>query len=182
MEETMDKLFSSFVSSKWGPISLLWRHKNEIGWQLVRVYLSPERLPPSEPVPLEESVLIWTEKIRQALSGLPVDFDLNTLPLSLLKPWHRKVLIECHQVPRGRVMSYKSLAIKAGMPSGARPIGMAMARNPFPLIIPCHRIVRSDGKLGGYGGGWAMKRDLLFREGIRFTPKGSVDKGCFIYP
>ena len=53
-----------------------------------------------------------------------------------------------------------------GCPGAARAVGTALANNPFPIIIPCHRVVRADGSLGGFGGGLAMKKELLTKEGI----------------
>ena len=86
----------------------------------------------------------------------------------------RRVLSEDGEIPRGRVMTYGGLAASLGVPGGARAVGNAMAGNPFPLVIPCHRVVRSDGSLGGFGGGLSMKRALLAMEGVRFDPKGRV--------
>jgi O-6-methylguanine DNA methyltransferase len=61
-------------------------------------------------------------------------------------------------------------------PRAARAVGTALARNPFPLIIPCHRVVRSDGMLGGFGGGLKMKKALLEMEGVAFDRSGRVQK------
>ncbi len=75
------------------------------------------------------------------------------------------VLQACVRIPRGTVWSYARLAEASGYPGRARAAGTVMATNPLPLIIPCHRVVRSDGTLGHYGGGTEMKRWLLEREG-----------------
>ena len=61
-----------------------------------------------------------------------------------------------------------------GIPGGARAVGMALASNPFPLVIPCHRVIRTDGSLGGFGGGLKMKKKLLGIEGVAFNEKGKV--------
>jgi methylated-DNA-[protein]-cysteine S-methyltransferase len=66
------------------------------------------------------------------------------------------------------------LAERIEAPGAARAVGHALALNPFPLIIPCHRAVRSDGGLGGFQGGLAMKRKLLELEGIAFSPSGKA--------
>jgi methylated-DNA-[protein]-cysteine S-methyltransferase len=68
-----------------------------------------------------------------------------------------------------------------GKPSAARAVGRALATNPFPIIIPCHRAVRSDGSLGGYQGGLAMKRALLEMEGVEFDARGRVATPGFYY-
>jgi methylated-DNA-[protein]-cysteine S-methyltransferase len=66
------------------------------------------------------------------------------------------------------------MAEHLGVPGGARAVGRALARNPFPVVIPCHRAVRTDGDLGGYQGGVPMKRALLEMEGVAFTEAGRV--------
>ena len=71
-------------------------------------------------------------------------------------------------------MTYGGVATAVGVSGGARAGGNVMAGNFFPLVIPCHRVIRSDGSLGGFGGGLAMKRALLEREGVAFDRKGCV--------
>jgi methylated-DNA-[protein]-cysteine S-methyltransferase len=82
-------------------------------------------------------------------------------------------------IPRGYVSSYSALAAHIGKPKAARAAGTALARNPFPIIIPCHRTVRTDGSLGGFGGGLPMKRALLEMEGVAFDGLGHVKKEFF---
>ena len=60
--------------------------------------------------------------------------------------------MKCREIPYGETQSYGYIAEKIGNPKSSRAVGLAMARNPLPIIIPCHRVVRSDGHLGGYGG------------------------------
>jgi methylated-DNA-[protein]-cysteine S-methyltransferase len=67
------------------------------------------------------------------------------------------------------------------VPGAARAVGTALARNPFPIIIPCHRTVRSNGDLGGFGGGLKMKRELLELEGVQFSTTGRVLTDRFYY-
>lgn len=111
-------------------------------------------------------------KIRNFLSGKAVDFALDELDWGIVKGFTHRVLRKCGKIPRGRVMTYGGLAASLGVPGGARAVGNAMAGNPFPLVIPCHRVIRSNGDLGGFGGGLPMKRALLEMEGVRFDPKG----------
>ncbi|MDQ7850993.1 MAG: type II toxin-antitoxin system prevent-host-death family antitoxin [Armatimonadota bacterium] len=89
------------------------------------------------------------------------------LDLSLVPPFERAVLQALRRIPPGQVRTYGQIARALGRPSAARAVGTACARNPLPLLIPCHRVVRSDGKLGGYSmrGGAALKRQLLEAEG-----------------
>ena len=84
--------------------------------------------------------------------------DLSRVPL-----FERTVLQALRRIPAGQVRTYGEIARSLGKPAAARAVGTACARNPLPLLIPCHRVVRSDGKLGGYSmrGGVALKRQLL---------------------
>jgi methylated-DNA-[protein]-cysteine S-methyltransferase len=76
-------------------------------------------------------------------------------------PFHRQVYKALVRVQYGKVLSYGELAAMAGRPGAARAVGTAMARNRFPLLIPCHRVVAAGGKLGGYGSGIGWKKFLL---------------------
>lgn len=87
-------------------------------------------------------------------------------------PFVRAVLTACSRIPKGRVKTYGELARAVGKPGAARAVGQVMARNPVPLLIPCHRVVRSGGLLGGFGGGRKWKEYLLAREGWRFAGRG----------
>jgi methylated-DNA-[protein]-cysteine S-methyltransferase len=77
-----------------------------------------------------------------------------------------RVLEELSRVPYGEVISYGELAARSGNPRAARAVGSAMATNPWPIVVPCHRVVRSGGVLGQYGGGADVKRQLLAMEGV----------------
>ena len=81
--------------------------------------------------------------------------------------FRRAVLEETLRIPPGRTRTYGWLAAKVGRPRAARAVGRVMATNPLPLVIPCHRVVGSDGALHGYGGGLPMKAALLRAEGAR---------------
>ena len=89
-------------------------------------------------------------------------------------PRIQRVLRAEHRIPRGWVSTYSRIAAYVGVPGSARAVGNALAQNPFPILIPCHRAIRADGSLGGYQGGTAMKRVLLEREGQTFSPTGEV--------
>jgi O-6-methylguanine DNA methyltransferase len=83
-----------------------------------------------------------------------------------LGDFQRSVLLETCEIPPGETRSYEWLARRVGHPGAARAVGTALARNPLPLVVPCHRVVRSDGRIGHYGcGGPAAKRALLEEEG-----------------
>ena len=113
-------------------------------------------------------------QIEAYLAGDAVNFSIDDLDFEDIGEFERRVLLADHQIPRGRVMTYGGLAVQVGVPGGARAVGNVMAGNPFPLVIPCHRVIRSGGSLGGFGGGLPMKRALLEREGVAFDGKGRV--------
>jgi methylated-DNA-[protein]-cysteine S-methyltransferase len=114
------------------------------------------------------------KQIEAYLAGDAVNFSIDDLDFEDIGGFERRVLLADHQIPRGRVMTYGGLAAKVGVPGGARAVGNVMAGNPFPLIIPCHRVIRSDGSLGGFGGGLPMKKALLEKEGVAFDRKDRV--------
>jgi O-6-methylguanine DNA methyltransferase len=119
-------------------------------------------------------------RLRALAQGQPVDLtaaiDWDSLSaggrsLSAggrgLSGFRRAVLAETLRIPAGRTRTYGWLAAKVGRPRAARAVGRVMATNPLPLVIPCHRVVGSDGSLHGYGGGLPMKAALLRMEGAR---------------
>lgn len=97
----------------------------------------------------------------------PTDIAIDNLPGT---PFQRDVWRALTQIPRGETRTYAELAAMAGHPTAIRAVANAVGKNPMPPIIPCHRIIRSDGKIGGYSapGGIATKRRLLQSEGVKF--------------
>jgi methylated-DNA-[protein]-cysteine S-methyltransferase len=92
------------------------------------------------------------------------------LDWALIGPFGRRVLRRTAAIPYGGQLSYAEVAAEAGSPRGARAAGNALGANPIPIVIPCHRVLRSGGALGGYGGGLERKRWLLELEGA-LTPR-----------
>lgn len=84
-------------------------------------------------------------------------------------PFERSVLLEVLNIPRGETASYGEVAERAGFPGAARAVGNVMRSNPFPILIPCHRVIKADGSLGGYGGQEHLKVQLLRFEGVDMT-------------
>jgi O-6-methylguanine DNA methyltransferase len=93
---------------------------------------------------------------------------VGRLPLDLrgMGEFHRLALEQAARIPPGEVRSYGWIARETGRPRAARAVGTAMATNPIPVVLPCHRVVRNDGSLGNYGYGLPMKRHLLSVEGL----------------
>ncbi len=113
-------------------------------------------------------------QIEAFTSGDKINFPTDILRLSDCSGFQQKVLQAESAIPRGMVSSYGHISAHLGIPGGARAVGTALATNPFPLVIPCHRAIRSDGSLGGFQGGLPMKQFLLEKEGIAFNQKNQV--------
>jgi methylated-DNA-[protein]-cysteine S-methyltransferase len=103
-------------------------------------------------------------ELEDYFSGSRRSFDLP-LDWSLIGPFARKVLHATADIPYGGHLSYAEVAAEAGSPRGSRAAGNALGSNPIPIVIPCHRVLRTGGSLGGYGGGLDRKRYLLELEG-----------------
>jgi len=86
-------------------------------------------------------------------------------------PFEQQVWARLMGVPYGATTSYGAIAVELGLMNGARAIGRANGANPIPIVIPCHRVIGSDGQLTGYGGGLALKRALLELEGALGPPE-----------
>jgi methylated-DNA-[protein]-cysteine S-methyltransferase len=112
------------------------------------------------------------EPVRRELddyfSGRRRDFEL-ALDWSLIGPFGQKVLHATAAIPYGAMLTYTEVAAIAGSPRGSRAAGNALGSNPIPIVIPCHRVLRTGGGLGGYAGGLERKRFLLELEGA-LTP------------
>jgi methylated-DNA-[protein]-cysteine S-methyltransferase len=106
------------------------------------------------------------QKIQAYFRGTPIECDWDILDMSNLTELQQKVLHETGAIPYGTVRSYGEIAKRIGRPKAARFIGATMACNPFPIVIPCHRVIGLKGKLGGYSGGVELKRRLLKLEGV----------------
>jgi methylated-DNA-[protein]-cysteine S-methyltransferase len=108
-------------------------------------------------------------ELDEYFAGRRHTFDL-ALDWALIAPFGRRVLRMTAAIPYGGVLSYAEVAAEAGSPRGARAAGNALGANPIPIVIPCHRVLRAGGALGGYGGGLDRKRFLLELEGA-LTPQ-----------
>jgi len=102
-------------------------------------------------------------QLDRYFSGRSLTFDLP-VDLSPVSGFAKRVLLAATRIPPGRVLSYAEIAGKAGNPKASRAAGNALHHNPVAIVVPCHRIVRTGGSLGGYGGGVENKRWLLRHE------------------
>jgi methylated-DNA-[protein]-cysteine S-methyltransferase len=112
------------------------------------------------PVPLDPA----RRELEEYFTGHRRAFEL-ALDWRLVGPFARRVLGATSEIPYGGVLSYGEIAAEAGSPRGSRAAGNALGSNPIPIVVPCHRVLRSGGALGGYGGGLERKRWLLELEG-----------------
>lgn len=106
------------------------------------------------------------EQLREYFSGKRTAFRLP-VDLAALTPFQKSVLETACRIHAGQMWTYQRVAQEMGRPKSSRPVGQALAHNPVPIIIPCHRVIASDGTLGGYSGGSGLtaKRWLLRLEG-----------------
>ncbi len=120
------------------------------------------------PVQSEAHTQEAVAQIQDYLDGGREQFDLP-VDLEALTEFQRVVLDATAQIPRGQVTSYGEIARRIGRPQAARAVGQALGKNPVPIVIPCHRVIAGDGRLGGYsgGGGLQSKTHLLRLEGAQ---------------
>jgi methylated-DNA-[protein]-cysteine S-methyltransferase len=127
---------------------------------LQRFPRAKEAAPPSEVACARDSIIAL-------LRGEPGDLSSVLLDMDLVPRFHRRVYEAARSIPRGVTMTYGALAARIGAAGSARAVGQALARNPFAIIVPCHRVVAVGGRIGGFSanGGIATKSRLLAIEG-----------------
>ena len=181
-------VFYRSVSSAFGALAIVWQEAvsgpQVIYTFLPRVHTSPEKtVHGTFPDAVQASCGEITDlgrDVQRYLAGEDVALELDLLALDRCSAFQQRVLRAEYGIPRGRVSTYGRIARHIGVPKGARAVGSALARNPFPLIIPCHRAVRSNGELGGFQGGLEMKAALLRLEGVEVS-SGKVVTDRFYY-
>ena len=119
----------------------------------------------SKSEPAEALLIEALEQLTAYFKGERQAFDLP-LDISLGTDFQQRVWQQLQKIPHGETISYATLAQRVGNPKGYRAVANANGRNPFSIIIPCHRVIASDGKLGGYTGGLDKKTYLLALEGV----------------
>lgn len=106
----------------------------------------------------------WLMELKEALEvyfkGRKVNFS-PPLDFSFVPPFHQKVYLTAQKIPYGETKSYKWVAAQAGNPKASRAVGQALKSNPFLIIVPCHRVLKSNGSLGGWSGEKGLKEELL---------------------
>jgi methylated-DNA-[protein]-cysteine S-methyltransferase len=148
------------AATKRGLVELGYEGEKELDTYLTRLSakLSPRVL--EEPARLDPV----RRELDEYFSGKRTDFDIP-LDWSLTTGFTQRVLRATAKIPYGRVSTYREMATKAGNERAVRAAGNALGANPIPIVVPCHRILRTGGSLGGYGGGLPRKEFLLKLEG-----------------
>jgi methylated-DNA-[protein]-cysteine S-methyltransferase len=123
-------------------------------------------------------VALARDAVAALLRGTPSDLSSIPLDMDRLPPFHRRIYEAARAIPFGVATTYGALAQRAGATGSARAVGQALARNPFAIIVPCHRVLASGGKTGGFSasGGAATKLRLLAIEGHKIGPAKSGGK------
>ncbi len=165
----LDAPRSARFDSAFGPCGIAWSSSG-----VTRVQLPGDPgidALPSVPADAPAFLPAAVAAIADALAGRPADLASVPLDLATLPPFTRRVLDAARRIPAGRTETYGSLAAQVRHPLAARAVGQAMARNPVPLLVPCHRVVAVSGALCGFSapGGLATKRRLLALEAAAST-------------
>jgi methylated-DNA-[protein]-cysteine S-methyltransferase len=182
-------LFCVSTATSFGPVAVVWHMTGETPG-VRRIFLSDGRVSaddrlrdsfPSTSLRSCREVDSLIGLLLRFLDGSPVEFPLDCLALDRCSAFQRRVLMADRAIPRGRVSTYDRIGRHIGAPGAARAVGGALAYNPFPLVFPCHRAIRSDCTLGGYQGGLAMKRALLEMEGVSVSLSGKAIGPSMVY-
>lgn len=152
-------IWSLGISSQLGPFTL-WA--SPVG--LVRLELAQENIPTNPPDDVRQLLYDGEVQLNEYLQGRRRTLTL-VLDWSCATEFSKRVWQAARQIPFGQVISYSTLAKEIGSPGAQRAVGHALGSNPLPIFVPCHRVLRSDGGLGGFGLGLDAKRSLLALEG-----------------
>ncbi|MDO9566329.1 MAG: methylated-DNA--[protein]-cysteine S-methyltransferase [Candidatus Desulfaltia sp.] len=181
-------VFYQLIPSAIGKIGIVWVQKNAAPL-IIHIVLPQKDIPiiqtisknwPGASAQSHEKLKKFCLQIQNFLEGSPVSFSLKFIDITQCYDFQKKVLLETRQIPRGKVISYGRLADRILAPGAARAVGSALAKNPFPLVIPCHRVVKSTGYLGNFGGGSEMKKFLLQMEGVPSNTRGKIAPEKFL--
>lgn len=173
-------MFYSLFDTALGTCGVVYKSIEEAG--VVRILLPrskkeiksliSSRYPGSKEATSSKITELITE-ITHYFNGAPTMFTTDLIDTSAFYPFQLKVMKTDWKIPRGKTATYGWVAEQIGT-KGVRAVGNANARNPFPIVFPCHRVIRSDRTLGGFGGGLKMKRRLLEMESVEFDSRGRV--------
>ena len=152
-------------STAFGPVSVAWTAR---GLSRVRLLDEAADVGPDGEATLPPVAAEAVRLLSAYFVGDPVDFSPLALDDTGLSSLDAAIYRELRRVPRGSTVTYGELAARAGAPGAAQAVGSAMARNPWVIVVPCHRVLAAGGALGGFSapGGVRTKRKLLRMEGV----------------
>lgn len=165
-----------------GPCSLVWQGGKIIGLRLpegsaaaTRTRIA-RRWPQAAEEPPPEFVKDVIDRVLALLAGDPVDLADVPLDFGTAPDFHQRAYAVARTIPPGQTMTYGEIARRLGVPHEAREVGQAMGKNPIAIIMPCHRVLAADGKMGGFSanGGVATKRRILEIEGAAAVSAGPL--------
>ncbi len=156
-----------------GPVAVAWTERGLAAVELPGAGRSERagrirrRFPAAAPGTPTADIQAAIDGIVALLAGEAVDFGGVPLDMPRVPDFHRRVYEVARAIPRGRTLTYGEVAARLGDPGAARGVGQALGANPCPIVVPCHRVLAADGKLGGFSapGGTATKLKLLRIEG-----------------
>lgn len=150
------------AATKTGVCRVAWREMEARQFEESLRHGFPDQALRYDPEPLSVAEI----ELREYFAAERREFDLP-LDLQRRSTFEREVFSETRRVPFGSTVTYADLAQRIGKPGAARAVGNALRHNPVPILVPCHRVIRADGRLGGYGGpsGTPAKERLLALEG-----------------
>jgi len=157
----------TYVQSPVGKLRVAWSERGLVRVDTGRQLDAP---PPAHWVRDDQNETPAIHQLRDYFAGARQAFDL-TLDLDGTD-FQRRVWAALADIPYGETATYAQLARRIGRPESARAVGAAVGRNPVSIILPCHRVIGSDGRLTGYAGGLEVKKKLLAMEGVREEAAG----------
>jgi methylated-DNA-[protein]-cysteine S-methyltransferase len=168
-----------------GTCALTWSAQGVVGLQLpessavaTRARVQ-RRWPGAKETPPPPELQQAIDHIKALLNGEAIDLGDIPLDLEAVPEFHRKVYEVARTVPPGQTTTYGEIARRLGVPQESREVGQALGRNPIAIIVPCHRVLGADGKMGGFSanGGVATKRRILEIEGAAALGAGPLFEG-----
>jgi len=182
MEPNNLNLFYKLHSTNFGAFTVIWSFFNSVP-KINRIFLLWPDIAAEKNI--KEHFVSFTplscseidnvvNQLEMFIQGTAINFSLDLVRMDLCSEFQQKVLRTEHKIPYGCVSTYLRIAKHLQKPTASRAVGNALANNPFPIIIPCHRAIRTDFTIGGFQGGIRMKRSLLEFEGNKLDGKMRV--------
>jgi len=174
--ETGFALFDTAI----GPCGIAWNGRGVVGVQLpeggeaeTRARLR-RRFPDTREAPPPEPVRRAIAGVVALLRGEPSELDTVTLDMDGVPPFHRRVYEVARTIPPGTTLSYGEVAARMGAPGAARDVGQALGQNPFAIIVPCHRVLAANGKVGGFSARGSVRTKLRLISSERAGGHGAL--------